>query len=83
MISARRLVVAAIILAGSISLVGQVQPNLENGFKAEVKASEITSRELQLAVPARSVTDAQRAVIDSATTRAQKMGVKLTVTEVK
>ncbi len=57
-----------------------------NGAKlaqVEVKASEITSRELQLAIPAGGVTDAQRAVLDSATTRAQKMGVKLTVTGVQ
>jgi len=59
-----------------------------NGAKlggAEVKGSEITSRELQLAVPAGSITDAQRGVIDAAAKRAAnlKNPVKIKVTEVK
>jgi hypothetical protein len=59
-----------------------------NGAKlgqAEVKGSDIASRELQLAVPSGSMTDAQRAVINASAERAANLTnpVKITVTEIK
>jgi hypothetical protein len=46
----------------------------------EIKASQITARQLQLAVPSGSASAAQQAAINAATVRAQGLGVNLTVT---
>jgi len=47
-----------------------------------VEGSEITSRQVQLAIPVGSASAAQQTAIDAATTRAQGLGVKLIVTPV-
>ena len=59
-----------------------------NGAKlgqAEVQGSKIASRELQLAIPSGSMTDAQRAVINASAKRAANLTnpVKITITEIK
>ena len=44
----------------------------------EIKASQITARELQIAVPKGSMTTAQRDILNATAVSAQKKGVKLT-----
>ena len=51
--------------------------------KDVVEASAIKARELQVAVPTGSMSDAQKAVFDAASANAQKQGVRLTVTEIR
>jgi hypothetical protein len=45
-----------------------------------IGSSEISSRVLSLAIPKGSMTAAQRAAIEAARTRAQALGVDLTIT---
>jgi hypothetical protein len=48
----------------------------------EISPSQVSVRQLQLAIPTGSVSGAQQAVINAAITRAQGMGVNLIVTPV-
>ncbi|WP_442869484.1 hypothetical protein [Bradyrhizobium sp. CCBAU 11434] len=48
----------------------------------EIRSSQITARQLQLAIPSTGPSAAQQAAIDAATTRAQSLGVGIVVTTV-
>jgi hypothetical protein len=46
-----------------------------------VRASDITSRTLSIVIPRGSMTSVQRAAFDAAKSRAEKLGIKITITE--
>jgi hypothetical protein len=46
-----------------------------------VRAKDITSRILSIVIPKGSMTSAQRAAFDAASSRAEKLGIKITITE--
>jgi hypothetical protein len=46
-----------------------------------VRVKDITSRTLSIVIPRGSMTSAQRAAFDAATSRAEKLGIKITITE--
>jgi filamentous hemagglutinin len=47
-----------------------------------IKSTDVVARELQLAIPSGSMSTAQRAAINTATARAQGLGVRVLVTPV-